>query len=270
MRSAYKYKILQRKLKFRNPTNLLSLPEAFVFSAEDENSAKSYIARLDKNKINYACPEDQNYPSQFRKMKEPPLFFEYIGEPYWKKADLISIVGSRNISNLTECWLNNHIAKFILKKNAVVVSGGAIGVDQAAHLVAIKNKLPTLFILPSGLNCLYPRNLEDFKRFEQSNLCTFVSEFELDQNVNKSHFYFRNRLIAALGCITLVAQATLKSGSLLTVHHCLENGRPVLTVPAHPEILGFEGNLKLMAEGAYSVSDFEQLLDFWNAEVWSS
>lgn len=270
MSSAYLYKILQRQLKFRNPNHLLELPRTFLFSFEEERSAKNYIELLKKNKISFTYPGDSDYPEQFRKMKEPPLFFEYQGLPHWKKTSFISIVGSRNISLLTESWLKNHISDFIIKKRLGVVSGGALGVDQAAHLIAIKKERPTLFVLPSGLNCLYPNNLKDFFNLDSNQLATFVSEFEVNQKINKSHFYYRNRLIAAFGNLTLVAQATLKSGSLLTVHHCLENGRPVLTVPSHPEVVGFEGNLKLMADGAYAISNSEQLLDFWNAEVWSS
>jgi DNA processing protein len=73
-------------------------------------------------------------------------------------------------------------------------------------------------------------------------------------------------LIAALGELTLIVQASLKSGSLLTVHHCLENGKPLLVIPSHPEIIGFEGNLKLIREGAYPITSEQDLLDFWNAE----
>jgi DNA processing protein len=147
------------------------------------------------------------------------------------------------------------------------VSGGARGVDQLSHQIAIKNYRPTIFVLPSGLLDLYPSNLEDYKKYQSKVPLCFISEFEITQNLHKSHFYFRNRIIASLGQMTLVAQATYKSGSLLTVHHCLENGRPVLSIPAHPEMSGFAGNIKLLQEGAFLISHSRDLLDFWRAET---
>ncbi len=264
------FKVLQRQNKFRNPKHLTSVPADFACRTDEIQSAQEYLQRLARKNISWTYPGHIFYPLAFYKMKEPPLFFEYIGYPFWCEYKFISIVGSRQISNLTEAWLKKHIPHFIQTNRIGIVSGGASGVDQVAHALAIKHEQPTLFVLPSGLENFYPATLEKFRLKPYSELSCFVSEFELDQRIHKSHFYFRNRLIAAFGEMTLVAQATLKSGSLLTVHHCLEIGRPVLTIPSHPEILGFEGNLKLVSEGAYAIANSDQLLDFWRAETWSS
>lgn len=269
MSDAILFKIIQRQLKFRNSKNLLQIPDGFEYSKGEFKSAQDYISNLDKLQINYTFPGDISYPVEFLKMNEPPLFFEYQGPPLWKKNSFLSVIGSRKIHSLSERWIKNHLNQFTDQKIAGIVSGGAMGVDQLAHLIAIKNNCPTVFVLPSGLLNLYPKSLVDFKFLsERQNVC-FISEFENQQNINKSHFYFRNRLIAALGRATLVVQSSLKSGSLLTVHHCLEIGKPVLTIPTHPEILGFEGNLKLIFEGAVMVRDFEDLRDFWYSENWT-
>ena len=84
-----------------------------------------------------------------------------------------------------------------------------------------------------------------------------------------NYFYLRNRLIAALGEMTLIAQATEKSGTLLTVHHALEFGRPVLVVSGHSMMPEFNGNKKLIKEGAILIQDKDDLLEFWRAESWS-
>ena len=270
MKNAVLFKVIQRQSKFRNPKHLTKIPECFTYTADEFRSASQYLEKLDDGNIRWTYPGHIFYPQAFYKMKEPPLFLEYQGHPFWSEHQFISIVGSRQISPLTEAWLKRHIPQFIEKSRLGIVSGGAFGVDQLVHALALKNEKPTLFVLPSGLENIYPSTLQKFKLPPHSELSCFVSEFELDQRIHKSHFYFRNRLIAALGEMTLVAQATLKSGSLLTVHHCLDIGRPVLTIPSHPEICGFDGNLKLVSEGAYSVSNSEQLLDFWQAESWSS
>jgi DNA processing protein len=202
-------------------------------------------------------------------MKEPPLFLEYQGVPVWKQAPMISVVGSREISPLTQKWMKGPLADFVARTGVTTVSGGARGVDQTVHFVSLKQNRPTVFVLPSGLGQMYPETLQDFRREEFAATACFISEFESEQRIHKSHFYFRNRLIAALGHVTLVTQASLKSGSLLTVHHALENGKPVIVVPAHPEHLGFEGNLKLLRDGAYPIANEQDLLDFWNGEFHS-
>lgn len=266
MHQSILFKIIQRKYKFRNPQNLTDMPSNFIYTEEEYESARKYIQQLESLNIKYSYPAKSDYPSKFLKMKEPPLFFEYIGEPLWEQIDFLSVVGSREIHSSTEMWMKHNLAAFVNKLKVGIVSGGANGVDQLAHLIAIKNQAPTIFVLPSGLLNLYPKSLEEIREHCMSQGVCFVSEFELHQRIHKSHFYFRNRLIAAFGQLTLVTQASLKSGSLLTVHHCLEMGRPVLTVPAHPEMIGFDGNLKLMFDGAYSIRNFKDLLDFWKAE----
>ncbi len=270
METAVLFKIIQRRNKFRNPNHLIELPLNFIYTAEEYKSAKEYIQNLERYDINYSYPQRSNYPVEFLKMKEPPLFFEYRGAPLWNRINFLSVVGSRNIHSVTEQWLKQHLTDFIRSENVGVVSGGATGVDQLAHLIAIKNKVPTVFILPSGLLHLYPKSLLQIKNMGPNENVCFISEFEINQQLHKSHFYFRNRLIAALGKLTFVAQASLKSGSLLTVHHCLEMGKPVLTIPAHPEMNDFDGNLKLLFDGAYSIRNFEDLLDYWRAESWSN
>lgn len=262
------FKIIQRKYKFRNPQHLTVLPRDFIYTEGEYNSAKNYIQELAKYNISYSHPEKDDYPSEFYKMKEPPLFFEYYGKPIWQDTEFISVVGSREIHPITEKWLKLHLTDFLNKTRIGLVSGGARGVDQLSHLIAIKNKIATIFVLPSGLLNLYPPTLDEIKLDHMGEHICFLSEFEINQKLHRSHFFFRNRLIAALGKLTLVAQATIKSGSLLTVHHCLEMGRSVVTIPAHPEMVGFDGNLKLMYDGAYSVRNFIDLHEFWQAESW--
>ena len=269
MMKSIQFKVLQRRMKFRNPNHLLDIPEGSNFNRQDLRSAEDYITDLKTRNVSYTFPGHDCYPTAFSKMKEPPLFLEYCGPAFWKKTSLVSVVGSREISSLTGKWMKNTLTSFIDEANVGLVSGGARGVDQLAHLLCLKSAKPTIFVLPSGLSNMYPENLTSFQTPEFSDLTCFLSEFESEQRIHKSHFYFRNRLIAALGDFTLVAQASLKSGSLLTVHHCLENGKPVLVIPSHPEVLGFEGNLKLIRDGAFPVSTTQDLLDFWFAEFHS-
>ncbi len=268
MNKAIQFKALQRRLKFRNPNHWTELPGDFHFSLAELLEARKYLDQLNQLGIKFTFPGDSFYPTSFLSMKEPPLFLEYQGPAFWLQNHFISIVGSRELTGLSEQWMKNHLSTFMELSSAGIVSGGARGVDQLSHVLAIKSARPTVMVLPSGLKQLYPPNLKELTQLGEGYVC-LMSEFERDQKIHKSHFYFRNRLIAALGQVTLVVQATLKSGSLLTVHHCLENGRPVSVVPSHPEMIGFDGSLKLLKEGAFLVQNFQDLLDFWNAEFYS-
>jgi DNA processing protein len=269
MQTAILFKILQRQLFFRNPDSLTALPHNMIYSESEYRGAREYIEELRANQISFTHPGHPDYPLMFLKMKEPPLFVEYRGEALWLKDDFISVVGTREPHALTESWMRRHLGSFLEQQQIGVVSGGARGVDQLAHLLAIKYKKPTVFVLPSGIENMYPRSLHDLaERYAEYPLC-FLSEFELRQQIHRSNFYVRNRLIAALGALTLVVQADIKSGSLLTVHHCLEIGRTVATVCSHPEIQGFGGNLKLLHEGAYLTRNANDLRELWQAESWS-
>lgn len=267
MNDAVYFKILQRRHYYRNPNGDTTVPYGFSFTDEEFESARQYITGLDASGISYSYPGHTLYPAMFLKMHEPPFFIEYTGQPYWMTNPMLSVVGAREIEESTQRWMNHHISMFLRQAPEVcIVSGGARGVDQAAHVLALKERHPTVIVLPTGIKQLYPSELNRFKKLSAGAQVTFLSEFESDQKIQRAHFYFRNRLISALGSFTFVTQATLKSGSMLTVHHCLQNGRPVVTVPAHPEMAGFGGNIKLMQEGAYIINSFNDLLDFWRAE----
>ena len=268
MEKAVLFKILQRRFKYRNPDNLTEIPLDLVYTRDEYLAALDYLLTLQQMQISYCHPEDPLYPAQFRRMKEPPLFFEYQGVPLWNENRFLAVVGSREISPLTESWMKNQLPEFLRQSGAGIVSGGARGVDQLAHQIALKCEAPTIVVLPSGLKNLYPRNLEDMRALLGDGKICLFSEFEIDQELRKSHFFFRNRSIAAFGGSTLVTQAEIKSGSLLTVHHTLDIGKQVLTIPSHPELIGFSGNLNLLQEGAVSIKDGRALIDFWIAEVW--
>lgn len=272
MDNAILFKALQRHLRFRNPDALTQLnPDQIKnISSEELASAEKYIINLNKIGISFTYPGDVYYPQNFYSMLEPPLFLEYIGEPVWLKYQILSIVGARKIHTWTERWLQSEIPLFLQAQPLIAIaSGGAVGVDQCSHWAAIKSERPTIVILPCGVNNLFPANLNQMKKYVLQSGGCFLSEFENDQAVRKHLFFFRNRLITALASVTMVAQASVRSGTFLTVHHALANGRTMVTLPAHPMMTDFTGNHHLMKEGCFYVLTNKDLLNFWEAESWS-
>lgn len=269
MNKAILFKALQRRNKYRNPDHILDLVTAECFSDLEIQNASQYIEDIKACGIKHTYPGAPDYPDAFYKMVEPPLFLEYIGHPAWQTHKLISVVGSRDCHDLTADWLNTQLLHFLKIETVGLVSGGARGVDMKSHLVSLRAQKPTIAFLPCGLSQIYPHEFKHLVAEIVKNGGAVVSEFEMNQKIHKSFFYFRNRLIAAMGKVCLVAQAGLKSGTMLTVHHALQNGRPVMTIPSHPRLKEFAGNLKLINEGAAPITDSVSLYEFWKAESWS-
>lgn len=270
MNQAILFKALQVTNKFRNSKSVLKITSEIVQSILSDNIeyAKYYLDELHRLGIKYTYPGHESYPKLFYKMLEPPLFLEYFGEPVWMTYDILSVVGSRKIHTFTQSWMQTELALFLEEKtNIAIASGGAVGVDQCAHWMSIKASRPTIVILPCGLTKLFPQNLDKLKNYILENGGCLMSEFSYDQQVRKQFFYFRNRLIAALAKVILIAQAERKSGSFLTVHHALQNGRTLVTLPAHPEMSDFSGNLHLMGEGCFHVFTNKDMLNLWEAET---
>ena len=272
MKQALLFKALQRSLGFRNPEAILKLTAELIarLGPQELILAERYLHSLTDKGIKFTYPGHETYPTCFYKMLEPPLFLEYLGEPAWLSHQALAIVGSRKIHSFTQSWLQREIPLFLeAKPNVVIVSGGAVGVDQCAHWAAVKSLRPTIVVLPCGIDNLFPANLNKLKKYVLESGGCFLSEFESEQQVRKHFFYFRNRLITSLSAMTMIAQAEKKSGSFLTVHHALQNGRTMVTLPAHPEMSDFSGNLHLIREGCFYVLTNKDLLNFWEAESWS-
>jgi len=270
MENAIYFKWQHRKNRFRNPDCILKKPDDFNLSPLLRKEILDYLLLLASKDISYTYPGHENYPHLFYKMKEPPLFLEYQGAPAWKHQQLLAVVGSRNCHPLTRSWIQTELHDFVVQSKIAVVSGGARGVDLFAHLVCVKAQTPTVVVLPSGLENIYQKDLLGIKSEIIGSGGVIVSEFESQQRVEKKFFYFRNRLIAAFSPICLIVQAQEKSGTMLTVHHALENGRVIATLPAHPQQSEFKGNINLIKDGCFIINSSQDLQEFWNAECWSS
>lgn len=210
--------------------------------------------------IRFTYPGCWDYPEPFLKnLDTPPLLLTYMGTPNWSATPNLSVVGSRKISQYTKEWINSELFSFLEKSNVTVVSGGARGVDQAAHLCALRAGRPTFVFLPSGLDRLYPRDLSEWKKDIINSGGAFVSEYWPDEDIKKHYFIERNRLIAALANSVLIAQGERRSGTMLTAKWALDLGRDLFTIPGHPMDPSFSGNLDLIRTGIQPIIDRKDL-----------
>ncbi len=230
----------------------------------DTKKLEHELQVLKEQKVQFTYPGDSNYPDALLKSHSPPLFLSYLGRECWKNQNLITVVGTRHPSFDVIEWTRSHLYR-LAQSGYVIISGAAVGCDQAAHKAALFCQKPTIAILPSGLLNPYPKNAPQLIDQILSTGGAILSEYTAFQSIRKWHFYQRNRILACLSPLTLVIQATTRSGSTLTARLALENGREVACLPSSPNNIKGCGTLKLIKEGAHLIrhaDDVIELLDF--------
>ena len=197
-----------------------------------------------------------DYPPSLAHLPDPPHRLYYEGDWNILKRPTFGVVGARQMQLTSREWLENELTPFLKISQQVVVSGGARGVDQMAHAVALRLNLPTVVVLPCGLDQFYPSKLEALRGHPK---VLFLSEYPPGVSMRKHHFYFRNRIIAALSQYVLIIEASEKSGTLLTARYAMEQGREVLAIPGGALDPAFSGNNQLLYDGATMIRGFRDL-----------
>ncbi len=215
----------------------------------------------------FLFPWDPLYPESFFAMNDAPYCLSYHGHPIWKLKKGLAIVGSRSPTLWTQKWMQQNLGPALQQLQIFTISGAARGVDQLAHVISIRSDTPTVAILPSGIQNCYPT---DFKKWFDPIIKgggAIVSEYSPVERLVKWNFARRNRLISALSEVTLIVQANLRSGTILTAKHAIEQGRPLGVVPSHPTDTTYAGSMYLISEGAYWVLSQHDIVSQFRSEV---
>ena len=203
--------------------------------------------------------EDKEYPYNLKQIEDcPPILYALGNVDLLKNDNAVAIVGSRNAS-ISACRLAEQIAADLSSRNIVVVSGLARGIDAAAHTGALSSLENTIAVLGTGIDIVYPKeNQQLYEKMAKSGL--ILSEFPFHTKAQASHFPRRNRIVSGLSKGTLVIEASLRSGSLITAHQALDQGRDVYAVPGAPYDDRCAGCNKLLREGAILVESAEDVI----------
>lgn len=205
------------------------------------------------------------YPRALLDLADPPAVLTVCGTVSFDEKPVLGIVGSRESSLQAESWMRAYLPE--LARDIVIVSGGARGIDELAHRIAILNGAPTAVVLPSALDCPYPSNWGSRKSEVLKAGGCFLSEFESGTRVRPWHFEKRNRLIAALSDVLLVVEARMRSGTAITARHARELGRTVATLPWFPGDPRGEFCNQLLFEGAMPVRNAADLATLIQCEA---
>ncbi len=202
-------------------------------------------------------PFHPDYPLQLLEMEKPPLMISWRGTNCWKNHFLFSIVGSRNPYEDTLTWMDIHLSGFLKsrKEKVCVMSGGARGVDQKAHALSLAIQKPTLCFLPCGIKQYYPTDLKKWEKPLLDGGGAFISIFPPKSYTQKPHFHARNKMLAFLSHLILIAQAQFRSGTMVTARYALDAGTPLAVLPGSPLYAGYKGNLSLINDGCFMIRD---------------
>ena len=202
---------------------------------------------------------DADYPPLLLQTADPPLLLYLEGRAELLDADLVAIVGSRRP---TPQGLDNarRLARELGDRGWAVVSGLAAGIDGAAHAGALEAAAGTVAVVGTGLDMVYPHAHRALAaRIAREGL--MVSEFPLGMAPMPDNFPQRNRIIAGLSRGTLVVEAALRSGSLITARQATEAGREVFAVPGSIHSPQARGCHALLRDGAKLVETVDDILD---------
>ncbi|MEI8217313.1 MAG: DNA-processing protein DprA [Eubacteriales bacterium] len=213
---------------------------------KDLSTAEGIIKKMAKNQIEGIIISDEEYPKQLLSIYDPPILIYKTGKI--AKDESVAIVGARKASNYG-IWVAKSIAMKLVEYNFQVVSGLARGVDTAAHIGALEGNGKTIAVLGCGLDICYPQsNKKLFDRISETG--AILSEFPPGTLPYPYNFPRRNRIISGLSKVVIVAEAGIKSGSLITAGYALEQGKEVYAVPGNINNIHSLGTNKLIKDGA--------------------
>ncbi len=211
--------------------------------------------------IKTTWPFHPDYPTPLLKVENPPPLISWKGRACWKDHFLFSVVGSRHPYQDTLLWMDMHLNSFLKKgnKKICVMSGGARGVDQKAHSASLATEKPTICFLPCGINNYYPADLKKWERPILQGGGAFVSVFTPTAEMRKAYFHTRNKVLAGLSDLLLVAQAQFRSGTMVTARYALHAGTTISVLPGSPLYAGYGGSLSLINDGCFMARDYLDL-----------
>jgi len=226
----------------------------------DKNWAEKEAERLQKSETNFISANDEEYPDKLRNIPNPPVGIYVKGS--WNKflkKNSIGIVGTRRCSSY-----GRHVAYSIGEALSIqgisVISGGALGIDAAAHFGCVNAGGATAAVFGTGINLVYPtKHKELFERITENGV--LVTEYPFGVPGTPWHFPERNRIIVGLSDRLVVVEAPVDSGAMITAKLALEAGIEIWSVPGQITDKIALGTNKLLYDGANVLADISEFIE---------
>jgi DNA processing protein len=260
-------KLINHYESIENIFKQTSFPQNLALSQPVQNALKKPSLKditadlhwLEKDNNHLLCLDSELYPPLLKQSNSPPALLFITGNPDVLLQPQLAVVGSRNAS--TQGLNNTHSFCFALaKKNLTITSGMALGVDGTAHQAALQAGGKTIAVMGTGLDLIYPAKHQDLAHnIAQSG--ALISEFPIGTKANACNFPRRNRIICGLSLGTLVVEAAIKSGTLITARQTMEINRPVMAIPGSIHNPMAKGCHLLIKQGAKLVESADEILE---------
>lgn len=260
----------------------LGVHQAHLTRFDDPSKAEQALAAIElaltRGDYGIIFQEDPHYPAQLKQIFDPPPLLFYRGNASRLQEPQIAIVGTRNPTTQAQ-KITFDLAQYLAEAGYIITSGLAVGVDRYAHLGALaastkadsiksinqdfptQNEGWTIGVMGTGIDACYPKHHDRlFAQIVRQGGC-LVSELLPGTQANKHTFPRRNRLVAGLSLATIVSEAAVKSGSLITARLTSEQGKQVFAVPSHIDNSNAEGCHHLIREGATLIYHPDQVIE---------
>lgn len=223
------------------------------------------------NKYGLLFANQPDYPAQLSQIYDPPPLLFYRGDKARLQQAQIAIVGSRKPTAHAQ-KITFDMAQYLAQAGYIITSGLAMGVDKRAHLGALAQvdaeyQGRTVGVMGTGIDVNYPNHHDKlFNQIIDQGGC-IISELLPHTLPHKHTFPRRNRLVAGLSLATIVTEATIQSGSLITARLTSEQGKQVFAIPSHIDNSNAEGCHHLIREGATLIYHPQQVLEDINSQL---
>ncbi len=217
-------------------SNVLNLAKSAKFEQMSREealfNARREIEQIRRHNVRIYFLLDADYPTRLYQTEKAPVVLYQLGTTDLDAPHIMNVVGTRKPTaygiSFTEKLVEEMAGYF---PDLVVVSGLAYGIDAAAHGAALKAGVPTVAVVAHGLNMIYPATHRDFARAILSKGGSIVTEYPFGATPYRQRFLERNRIIAALSDVTVVAESDLRGGAMSTANYAFHYSRDVAALP---------------------------------------
>jgi DNA processing protein len=231
-----------------------------LVSGKSRVSVDQELELIEAHNCHVLAINDSAYPMLLKEIADPPPLLYVRGELGQPDAPSITIVGTRSPTNYGKT-ISRQLSQQLAESGITVISGFARGIDTCAHQGALQANGRTIAVLGNGLSQIYPaenRELAD----EIMKSGALISEFPMTVPPFPKNFPRRNRVVSGMSSGTVVVEASIRSGSLITARHAAEQGREVFAVPGQIFSNQSKGSHQLINQGAKLINAID---DIWEA-----
>ena len=242
----------------RETSGILSKKEITKINKTPLSIATDIISDCINSGIDIIGIGDKRYPTSLRVIENPPLLLYVKGKfPDFNNTPTVALVGPRKVSDYGKKAAYS-LSFRLARSGFIVVSGGAVGCDTYAHAGALKAGGTTVLVMGCGINADYLPQNKPLREEVSKNGC-LISEYSPKTMATKYSFPVRNRIMAALSLGTVLIEAPITSGALITSRLANEMGRDLFVIPGAPDKPEYIGSNQLLRDGARPLLDLSDI-----------